>query len=129
MIGLANPWVILGFVLALIGATATGYFKGRADYASVCDAKIVKMQDDTQAAKDAEAAKINEASTGLETKNAEARVIYRTITRNVDREVEKPVYRNVCLETDGLALANAALMGLPVAAPAQLPGMAAGAVP
>lgn len=36
------------------------------------------------------------------------RVVYQTITETVDRIVERPVYRNVCLDTSGLrALADA----------------------
>lgn len=35
------------------------------------------------------------------------RVVYQTITETVDRIVERPVYRNVCLDTSGLrALAD-----------------------
>jgi len=35
----------------------------------------------------------------------------RTITREVERVVESPVYRNVCLDADGLRLVEAAATG------------------
>lgn len=49
------------------------------------------------------------ASTQLETGNAKAKVVYRTITQSVDRYIDRPVYRNVCLDADGVRDANAAL--------------------
>lgn len=49
------------------------------------------------------------ASAQLEEKKDAQQVVYRTLTRTVDRIVEKPVYRNVCLDDDGLRAANAAL--------------------
>lgn len=44
------------------------------------------------------------------------RVVYKTITETVDKIVERPVYRNLCLDTDGLQQLNAAVTGtLPAA--------------
>ena len=40
-----------------------------------------------------------------------ARIEYRTITRRVDKIVERPVYRNVCLDDDGLQQLRAAIAG------------------
>ena len=51
------------------------------------------------------------AATKLEVSNVKARVVYRTITREVDKIVEKEVYRHVCFDADGVRLANAALRG------------------
>ena len=69
----------------------------------------------------AEATVAAAAATKKESGDAKARVIYRTITRDVDRIVERPVYRNVCLDSDGLRSVNAALSGAltPAAEPAQ----------
>lgn len=39
------------------------------------------------------------------------RVVYQTITETVDRIVERPVYRNVCLDDDGLRALNSAVRG------------------
>ena len=39
------------------------------------------------------------------------RVVYQTITETVDRIVERPVYRNVCLDDDGVRALNAAVRG------------------
>lgn len=41
----------------------------------------------------------------------EIEVRYETITKEVQHVVEKPVYRNVCLDDDGLRVLGAALAG------------------
>ncbi len=72
-----------------------------------------------------EAEKANAAAAALEQKKDASHVVYQTITRNVDRIVEKPVYRDRCLDDDGLRAANAALAGAAAAAAgadAALPG-------
>jgi hypothetical protein len=58
-----------------------------------------------------EMGKANLASVNLEKQNEKTHKHYRTITKYVDKVVEKPVYRNVCFDTDGLSAANAALRG------------------
>lgn len=45
-----------------------------------------------------------------EAKNAR-HIVTRTITKQVDKIVDRPVYRNICLEPDGLQLINRALTG------------------
>ena len=75
-----------------------------------------------------EAAQAAAAATTLENRNEKARIVYRTITERVDHYIDRPVYRNVCFDADGLRDANAALRGdaAPVPDPAQphrpLPG-------
>ena len=39
------------------------------------------------------------------------RVVYKTITETVDRIVDRPVYRNVCLDDDGMRALSAAIHG------------------
>ena len=51
-----------------------------------------------------------------ETFKEKERVVYKTITKTVDQIVEKPVYRQLCLDTAGLQQLNAAITGtLPAA--------------
>jgi hypothetical protein len=42
------------------------------------------------------------------------RVVYHTITETVDRIVERPVYRNVCLDASGMRALSDAIHGGPV---------------
>lgn len=39
------------------------------------------------------------------------RVVYEVITETVDKIIERPVYRNVCIDPDGLRSLNAAVRG------------------
>lgn len=56
-----------------------------------------------------EAKKANVASDTAEKVNAKDRVVYKTITQSVDKIVDRPIYRNICLDADGLREANSAL--------------------
>lgn len=70
----------------------------------------------------------DKASEGHEQFKETERVVYQTITETVDRIVDRPVYRNVCLDADGLRQLNAAIAGRQPAAsePAPaVPGLAA----
>lgn len=73
--------------------------------------KAAELDQQKQYAADLEAAMKRQvdASQHLEEQKDEQRIVYQTITKTVDRIVEKPVYRNVCLDDDGLRAANAAL--------------------
>lgn len=119
MFGL-SPWLLMGSLLAMISVGAGAYFKGDADAANRYQVKIEKMQLDAQKqvqkVRDQLTAQANSAVASLETKNAAARAVYRTITEQVDKVIEMPVYRNTCFDEPGLQLANAALGGVATAA-------------
>lgn len=53
----------------------------------------------------------NELARELEDSRASIRTVYKTITKRADRIIDRPVYLNVCLDDDGLRLANDALAG------------------
>lgn len=67
----------------------------------------------------------NQLADEYETAKAKRGVVYETITKTVDKLVDRPVYRNVCIDDDGLRQINAALAGHPAADP----GEPAAAVP
>jgi hypothetical protein len=70
-----------------------------------------------------QAEQMNVVSAELERARHEKQVVYRTITRRVEKVVERDVYRNVCLDDDGVRLVNSALAGRAD------PGQPAAAVP
>lgn len=70
------------------------------------------------------ARKVDVAATSHEQFQERERVVYQTITETVDRIVERPVYRNVCLDTSGLRALADAIHGR-----ADDPGQPAPAVP
>lgn len=91
-------------VAAVAGALWWTYSSG---YDAGYDARIVEEQEVQGEQEVQEAA----ASTSLEGDREKVRTVYRTITEEIERVVEKPVYRDMCLDDDGLRLANAALAG------------------
>src|SRR5258708_28076994 len=116
-------FAIYGLVGVGVGAAGfTGGYRGESGPAAAqrqaaIDAAIAEYK--------GEAEKANAAAAALEQKKDASHVVYQTITRNVDRIVEKPVYRDRCLDDDGLRAANAALAGAAAAAAgadAALPG-------
>lgn len=66
-----------------------------------------------QAAKEAarKLDKIDTAAVGHEKDKTRIRTVFRTITKEVAHVVEKPVYRNVCLDADGLRVLSTAING------------------
>lgn len=56
-------------------------------------------------------AKNQQLSDELEKARNDRRTVYRTITQQVDKIIERPVYRNECLDADGLRSINSALAG------------------
>jgi hypothetical protein len=71
--------------------------------------------------------RIDVASVGHETDKAKIRTEFLTITEEVERVVEKPVYRDICFDDDGLRLITRAIgRGAPPGEPSPaVPGSAA----
>jgi len=108
--------------LAIIGALGGIGYKVRESGYDAC--KLEWQEAEAERMKD-EVGKNFLASTKLEKGNADAKVVYRTITRDVDKVVDRVEYRDVCFDDDGLRLANDALRGTrtPVGGPdLTLPG-------
>ena len=86
-----------------------------------------KVQDWRYAARDAErletaqetqrlrARTADTASAGFEGDRVRIKTEFQTIYSEVERVIEKPVYRNVCLDADGLRLLGNAARGQPSA--------------
>lgn len=75
------------------------------------DAIRLEWAEANRAQREREAKQAAAAATKKEVGDAKAKVIYRTITREVDKIVEREVYRNICFDADGLKSANIALSG------------------
>jgi hypothetical protein len=55
--------------------------------------------------------RIDTAASDHERDKAEIRIEYETITKEVERVVEKPIYRDMCLDADGLRVLSDAIHG------------------
>lgn len=104
-----NPWIIVGFLVALGAAGAGGYFRGVHVTNLDCTVQRDKDRAAGQVLKDKEAASAADQSTKVEEHHAQDRIVYRNVEKVVDRIVDRPVYRSVCLDPDGLRAANSAL--------------------
>lgn len=95
----------IGFLLALIGA----FFYGQSVGTARCQAAHLKAEKKEGAKIEA---RIVDAQ-GQDTKAAEADVhretIVREITREVPKIIDRPVYRNVCVDADGVRLIERAV--------------------
>lgn len=103
---------------AAIMLFAAGAWIGHTMTASSYEKDIIEAQIEKQAAVEAAAALANEQAEELEKARAQREIVYKTITKEVERVVNRPVYLNVCLDDDGLRLINDALAG-PSTAPGQ----------
>lgn len=114
-----NPWAILGVGVIAVSLFVGGYVKGYHDAAADGQVKIEALQlaasEAAQKQRQAELIQSSNASTGFQNDSAKARIVYQTIHDQVTNIVDRPVYRDVCLDDDGLRLANAALGGVPTA--------------
>ncbi len=94
--------------LAILGAIGTGVYKVKQWGAG----EVRKEWADAVATqRESDRLKSFAAATGLQKDRAEARTAIETRTRYVNKEVEKIVYRSICLPDIGLCLANAAIGG------------------
>lgn len=120
--GLIGNLITVAAVLALLLAvfhwvdthweTEAGIIRGAAE-------ELAKWEAVNRAQRDREAKQTAVASTSLEASRAKTKIVYRTIREQVDKIVEREVYRNICFDADGLLRANAALVGAAGPAPGQ----------
>jgi hypothetical protein len=69
-----NPYVILGFVLALIGAFFTGHHKGYAEAEAEQQVEIARLNAEAREVEHVMTSKVNDLSTQLEKANSNAKV-------------------------------------------------------
>ena len=117
---LAALALLLAATLAA-GWAARGWFE---------DAQRLTAERATRQAIDAAMARESEIAGLVEERLAELEAGERIIDRGIIREIEKPIYRRVCLEPDAVRLLNHAAAGTqpePAEPAAGLPERAAGA--
>lgn len=97
-------------VLAVVAAIAFGGWVGRGWYE---DSRDLAEERGAQAAIDAAMARESKIAEKVETRLADLKANERIIDRGVIREIQNPVYRNVCVPDSGVALLNQAAKGGP----------------
>lgn len=104
------PSILMYGLLALAVLGALGGIYG-AGYRSGSNSVMNEWQTASREQRERELKAGQKAAEKKEVGDQKAKVIYRKITQEVERVVEKPVYRNVCLDPDGLRIARDAIRG------------------
>jgi len=68
------------------------------------DSKVLKADQKIEVRQDQNIDKAQVASTQFETKQNETKTEFKTIYRDVEKIVYRPVYNNICFDADGLQL-------------------------
>lgn len=95
----------IGALLALIGAFFYGQNVGKAK----CEAAHAKVEAAARAKREKTIVTAQEQDTAGAVANVERETIVREITREVPKIVDRPVYRNVCVDADGVRLIERAV--------------------
>lgn len=101
----------LSFILEAVLIVGVTWYLVAHHYALKEAADLAKAQQEAAVQYQAVNKKYNDVSVQLETAKAQKQIVYQTITREVPTIIQRDVYRNVCLDPDGMRLANKALAG------------------
>ncbi|WP_336931477.1 hypothetical protein [Acinetobacter bereziniae] len=102
-------WTIIAILMILLGCQTwlTNKYVDDLNKAEIkCTEKIQKIKDDQQKALVEKQNNINRVSADYEQLKSEQRVITETKIREVQKIIERPVYSNVCIDSDGLRSIN-----------------------
>lgn len=102
-------WIAIAvFFFLWVGQIAyTNHLSGKLRKASEqCTAKIQEIEQKHLKALAEKQNQINQVSADYETLKSEQRVQVETVTREVQKIIERPVYRNDCFDSNGLQQLN-----------------------
>lgn len=95
----------IGFLLALIGAFFYGQHTGKVK----CEAAHAAAQAAADRKRDKQIVVAQDQDAALAEQDVQRETIVREITREVPKIIERPVYRNVCVDADGVRLIERAV--------------------
>ena len=99
-------WAVQLVIAAVI--FAAGAAAGVKGHAGLIAQRDLKAHEAAATATAKKLDRIDVAAVGHEADKATLRTKFLTITQEVERVVEKPIYRNICFDDDGLRLIAAA---------------------
>lgn len=102
-------WIAIAifFVLYLVQIAYTNHLAGELkDAESKCSAKILKIEQVHQKALLDKQNEINKVSSDYEAEKSKQKVRVETVTREVQKIIDRPVYLNHCFDDDGLQQLN-----------------------
>jgi hypothetical protein len=115
-----SPLLYLKIGVLVVGMAGSAWAAHKAT-SNAWKADLLEAERAHTEALNAEIERTNGVAAELEVERGKQRVIYKEITKEVAKVVTRDVYRNVCLDDDGLRLARAAIAGQAVG-PSQPPG-------
>lgn len=115
-----NPYAIGGAVAVLLASSTGSYLLGRTHMANARDAKAFEQIQKIENARDAAVERVQIAAAIVAESQTQQAVEFREINRETVKIVDRPVYRNICADADGVQLldraaaaANRGLAGAP----------------
>lgn len=97
---------LLAFLLILMLMLLEHQSKKIDEAETKCNAKILKLKEDQLTELQKKQNEINKVSADYETEKSKQRVQVETVTREVQKIVERPVYLNSCFDDDGMQQLN-----------------------
>jgi len=95
----------IGVLLALIGTFFYGQHVGK----QRCEAAYAKAAEADRKKRETQIAAAQEQDTAGAVANVQRETVVREITREVPKIIDRPVYRNVCVDADGVRLIDRAV--------------------
>ena len=109
-----KKWIAIAvFIFLYMGQIAyTNHLAGKLKNADTkCTAKIQEIEQKQLKALAEKQNEINKVSSDYETLKSEQRVQVETVTREVQKIIERPVYQQYCFDDDGLQQLNSLIAG------------------
>lgn len=108
MIGLPNPYAVLGGIALLASATAGAFLEGKhVARGEVAQEKLTALSDALADAK-AKGLRINELDAERQQLENLRQAAVREIYHETSRIIERPVYKATCVDGDGISLLDRA---------------------
>ena len=100
-------------IYAIVSATvfALGGYLGHTLTADSYKADMLEAQKQAFVEYTTQTEKLNIISQELEKSKNEKQIVYRTITKKVQKLIERPIYSTDCIDVDGMQLINSAFEG------------------
>ena len=97
--------------IAFTAIFGLGLYVGRTLTSNSYKADMLEAQKQAFVEYTTQTEKLNGISAELEKSKNEKQIVYRTITKKVEKLIERPIYSIDCIDADGMQLINSALAG------------------
>jgi len=103
-----NPYFALAGVLALVAAAAGGFVKGEQYAGAKADQAAMRQLTSALKERDAKQQQINELEQAAASREQARQEVVRNVYTEIPKIVTRPVYRNECIDGDGVQLLDRA---------------------